>query len=379
MKLIYLANVRIPTEKAHGLQIMKMGEAFKKQEVDIELVVAKRINYQLEHVDPFYYYGIETKFPLRKIWLIDLVASNLSSRKLFVLIQNTSFAFSALFYLFGKKFDLIYSRDEFSLFFLSFFKKNLVLELHTFPRSKLSIYKFLFKRIKKIVVITNQLKKLVMSLGIEEDKIVVSPDGVDLKQFQVEDSKDKCRERLNLPLDKKIILYTGHLFDWKGVYVLAQSSQYLASDCLIVFVGGMEYDRKKVKKFIEEKKLKNILLVNHQPPQKIPYYLKAADVLVLPNSGKKAISVHYTSPIKMFEYMAARKPIVASDLPSIREVLNPANSILVAPDVALELADGIKKALSDTNFVQTIVSRAFKDVQKYSWENRARNILKFIK
>ena len=77
--------------------------------------------------------------------------------------------------------------------------------------------------------------------------------------------------------------------------------------------------------------------------------------------------------------MAARRPIVASDLPSIREVLNPANSILVQPDVAYDLAQGIKKALTDAKFSEMIVSRAFEEVKKYTWQKRAEKILSFVR
>ena len=378
MKLIYLTNARIPTEKAHGLQIMKMVEAFKNHGIDVDLVVAKRINKQLEQVDPFDYYNVKTKFSIKKLWLIDMVNIKLLPRKLSVFIQNTSFAISSFFYVLNKKVDLIYSRDEFSLFLLSLVKKNLVLELHTFPKSKLSLYKFLFKRVKKIIVITNQLKTLIEELGIDKNKILISPDGVDIKQFEISNSKTECREKLSLPIDKKIILYSGHLFNWKGVYILAEASKFLEKDNLIVFVGGMEYDKSKLKDFIKKEGLKNILFIDHQSPKNIPYYLKAADVTVLPNSGQKTISVHYTSPIKMFEYMAAQRPVVASDLPSIREILNPANAMLVTPDVASELADGIKKLLADKNFAEMIISQASIDVKKYTWQKRADNILNFI-
>lgn len=377
MKMIYLANARIPTEKAHGLQIMKMCEAFKNQGVDIELVVAKRINNQLEKHDSFEYYGLNVKFPIKKLWLIDLVEWGKSFKGFSVPIQNTSFAISAFFYLLFKKTGIIYSRDEFSLFFLSLFKKNLVLELHTFPQSKISLYKFIFKRVKKIIVITNQLKKLVVELGINENKIIVCSDGVDLNQFEIKESKKECREKLNLPADKNIILYTGHLFAWKGIYTLVEASKFLSDKELIVVVGGMEYDRNKVKNFIKENNLKNIILIDHKPPEEIPIYLKAADVLVLPNSAKKEISAKYTSPMKMFEYMAAKKPIVASNLPSLTEILNQYNSILIKPDDPQALAEGIGRALN--NKQEKIVNQAFEEVKKYTWQKRVEKILNFVK
>jgi len=379
MKMIYLANARIPTEKAHGLQIMKMCEVFKNQGNNIELVVAKRKNNQLERQDPFKYYGLKVKFPIKKLPLIDLVDYGRSLKGFSVPIQNISFALFAFFHLWRKKTDLIYSRDEFSLFFLCFFKKNLVLEFHNFPNSKLFLYKFIFKRVRKIVVITNRLKKLIVDLGINKNKIIVCPDGVDLEYFDIKESKEDCRGKLNLSVKRNIILYTGHLFAWKGIYTLVEASKFLTDKELIVVVGGMEYDQNKIKEYIDKNKLKNILLIKHQPPTEIPYYLKAADVVTLPNSGQKKISIHYTSPIKLFEYMAAKKPIVASDLPSIREVLNPANATLVPPDVAYDLAQGIKKVLTDAEFSEMIVTQAFAEVKKYTWQKRAEKILNFIK
>ncbi|MFA5022545.1 MAG: glycosyltransferase family 4 protein [Patescibacteria group bacterium] len=381
MKIIYLANVRIPTEKAHGLQIMKMVQAFKKANREVELVVAERYNPNLDKINPFDYYGLDSEFSIKRLWLLDLVDFKKYLRNFSVLLQNTSFGVSALIYLylFNKKSDLIYSRDEFSLFFLCWFKKNLVFELHTFPKSKKFLYKIIFQRVKKIVVITDKLKQLVLELGIAADKIIVCPDGVDLNDFQLSGDKKSLRQKLNLPQEKNIILYTGHLFNWKGVYVLAKASKYLSENELIVFVGGMEHDSKKLADFIAQEGLKNILLVNHQAPTAIPQYLAAADVLVLPNSAKKAISVSYTSPMKMFEYMAAQRPIVASDLPSIREILNENNAILVKPDDSQSLAEGIKLALQNGVLSGKISAQALLDVQKFSWQNRAKNILESIK
>lgn len=378
MEIIYLANVRIPTEKAHGIQIMKMCQAFCNLGHQVELVAAKRINRNFKKIDVFDYYKISRRFPIVRLFLLDLVGLPLPLRGFWVFIQNTSFALSSFFYLLLRKTDLIYSRDEFSLFFLSFFKKNLVLELHTFPGSKIFLYKRVFKKVRKIVVINNRLKDLVVGLGIKPDKVLIAHDGVDLDQFDIEESKEQARRKLDLPLDKKLVIYTGQLFEWKGVYVLAQASRLLGDDCRVILVGGMEKDVKNLEEFVQEKDLDKVIVLGHQEPNLIPLYLKAADLLVLPNSAKEEISKHWTSPMKMFEYMASKRPIVASDLPSLREVLNEKNAILIKPDDNKRLAQAIKSILKKPQAYAKISAQTYQDVQGYTWIERSKRILNFI-
>ena len=86
----------------------------------------------------------------------------------------------------------------------------------------------------------------------------------------------------------------------------------------------------------------------------------------------------YMSPLKMFEYMASGVPIVSSELPSIREVLNETNAVLVKADSAKSLAEGMKQILLNDDLSVNISDNALKDAQEYTWHNRVNNILKFI-
>ena len=76
--------------------------------------------------------------------------------------------------------------------------------------------------------------------------------------------------------------------------------------------------------------------------------------------------------------MASKRPIVASDLPSIREILNEENAVLVEPNNPEALAEGIKKILQNPELADKISKQAFRDVQNYTWQKRAQKILGFI-
>jgi glycosyltransferase involved in cell wall biosynthesis len=384
MKLIYIANARIPTEKAHGFQIMKMCESFAlynandtnfyanaTNKIEVELVIPKRFNKIQE--DPFEYYGVKRSFKIKKLPCLDLIPLDKYLGNLGLWIESFTFLISAFFYLLFKKADFFYTRDK-EILLLTLVKKNFIYEAHGFPQNYF-LYSPFLKRLKRIVVITQKLKELFVKKGVPENKVLVAPDAVDLGEFDIKENQEDCRKKLNLPLDKKIVLYTGHLYSWKGVDTLAQASQYLPKNIEIYFVGGTPEDKKK---FATRNSQFEIKVIGQRPHSEIPYWLKAADVLVLPNTAKEDISKYWTSPIKMFEYMASKRPIVASDLPSIREILDENNSILVKPDDPESLAEGIKKMLEDKNLAEKISNQAFQDVQQYTWERRAENILKFI-
>lgn len=76
--------------------------------------------------------------------------------------------------------------------------------------------------------------------------------------------------------------------------------------------------------------------------------------------------------------MASKRPIIASDLPTIREVLNENNAVLVEPDNPKLLVQGVKKVLQDSKLSDKISKQAFQDVQQHTWQKRAENILEFI-
>lgn len=351
MKIIYIANARIPTEKAHGLQIMKMCEAFSGQGHDVLLLVPFRFN-KIEQ-NPFDFYNVKRNFKITKVFSLDLLPFEKFFGKFAFYIQSLSFGLRALIYANSSSTDFIYCRDNILLMFLLKTGKKIIYEAHVFSEKVSRRQIDLWKQCHKITTITNGLKKLFEKQGIESNKILVAPDGVDSEQFDIKASREECRKKLGLPLNKKIVLYAGHLYKWKGAETLTQSLEYLDNDYLVKIVIG-------------------------RPHKEIPYWLKSADVLVLPNTAKEKISRIYTSPLKLFEYMASGTPIVASDIPSIREIVSEREVCFVEPDSPQALAKGIKKVLNNPEKAKKIAEHTKEVVKKYTWQKRAETILNNI-
>ena len=189
---------------------------------------------------------------------------------------------------------------------------------------------------------------------------------------------------MSLPQDKKIVAYVGK-YKTNGapkgvddIVVAVGQLHMLDSSVALLIVGLNEDEHSEVQGLAVVSGLEgSVYLRIHVPHEEVPRYLRAADVLIMSYPSTEHYA-HYMSPLKLFEYMASGVPIVSSDLPSIREVLNENNSILVEPDNPEKLADGIKKVLQNQNLAEKISKQAYEDIKKYTWQKRAEHILNFI-
>lgn len=383
MKLIYIVNQRLPIEKAYGVQIAKMGEAFADLGLDLELVVPRRKNPSKKNV--FEYFGIKKNFREIMIPSLDFYLPG----KLDIIAVSLKSFFSALqlfFYSVLRKSDFIYSRDDLPLFFLSFFKKGLVFEAHRFSKRRTLFYNRFRKKGLKIITISQGLKNEFIKFGINPENILVAHDGVDLDQFNIPKTKSECRQIVGLPEDKRVIGYVGQLKTMgmeKGIENLISSYKILKkqfNDLTMVIVGGLDKDIAFYKDSLASQGLdeNEIIFTGQRPHKEIPVYLKSFDVLVMPFPRNQHYAL-YMSPLKLFEYMVSKRPIVATDLPAIKEILNENNSILVKPDDSVFLTEAIKKLLNSPELTQKIADRAFEDVKNYTWDKRALRILEFIR
>ena len=365
---------RFPSEKAAGLFAGKSAEAFAKEGIDVTLVVPRRLGRI--KADPYQYFSLEKNFEIKYLPTIDLFQVPFLKRFAFRL-SLVFFSFTTLGFIFGAgkiKDSIIYSNETLPLMFLSFFSKNCFYEMHDFPEKKKSFYKELFRRVKGIIVHNRwKMENIKSEFGISEEKLFYEPNAVDLVDFDIDISKEDAREKLGLPKDKKIVVYTGHLYGWKGTDTLARAGKSL-NDVLIYFVGGTSED---VDKYQDKYESHNIVFVGNKKHSEIPLWQKSADLLVIPNSAREPIGKFYTSPMKLFEYMASRVPILASRVPAIEELVDDSSAFFFEPDNEEDLKNKIETALGENSRESKSMS-AYNKVLEFTWQKRAGRIIKFL-
>lgn len=375
--LYYITYTHLPSKKAFGYAIAKMCSLFAEH-TPVTLVIPKSKERETSE-DVYSFYGVPRNFSVLELPCIDLFRFGFLGSHIPFLIRKLTFAIAAPYKLNIQKNDICYSRDLWSLFLLRSKTPNLYLEIHYLSKlDALSVRLIHFSR--KIIVITSFLKDELVSRKYESDKIMIAPSGIDLAEFErVVASKESLREVLDLPKEKKIVMYTGNLFAWKGVYTLLESLSFLNEDTVAVFIGGSkdslpEFESEARKKPYSDR----VHILGHIKHSEIAKFIKAADVLAIPNSAKENISKYNTSPIKLFEYMAGGVPIVASDLPSLRQILTHDEAYFAKPDDAQSLANAIKSALSLQDKSQEMAKRAKEKAGRYDWKERASKIWQFI-
>ena len=375
IKILCLANVRVPTEKAHGIQIMKMCEAFARRGAEVELVVPRRRN--LIVTDPFKYYGIPMRtFTIKKLPSLDVARFG----QIGFWIQHLSFLLFAIPYVIAARANVVYSRDIILCFILSVVRVHgVVFEDHE-PIKHRRTYAFLLRHISHKVIVAANLRALYESLGVSVKGVCVAPNGVDLEEFNaVSPDPLLWSRKYGIEREKKIILYTGHFYRWKGTYTLLDSSRFMGEDTVIVCIGGTAGDYAEAQRYIEKQRLTNVYLVPFLSHVEVLSHLKSANVLVLPNTAKEERSLRYTTPLKLFEYMASGVPIVASRIPSFGLYLeNGKNAVLCNPDDPTDLALRIQEVLSDVSLANGLVRVAREQATEHTWEKRADSILSFV-
>ena len=162
--------------------------------------------------------------------------------------------------------------------------------------------------------------------------------------------------------------YAGSFrYAWKGQNILLRVADMLPEGLKIAVIGEARFSHPRVK------------VLGFHPPAEVQRLLDEAQVAILPNLGDVTQSRFYTCPLKLLDYMAAGCAIVASDLPSVREIVSPKEALLVPPDDPRALAEGIKQLASDRELRLSLAQAAHERAKEFTWERRAERISKLLR
>lgn len=364
LKMIYLSPGNLPSQWAHSIQIAKMAQAFSEKLENFELVTSGDL-YSLvlgRTIDFKEWYGLNRDFKITYLPTHFYLKYPLPQDHF-----KGKFSKLAVLYARLKAPSLVYTRTA------SILRKSLKLKLPTIAEFHDSFtHKELFtnKYLLGIVTTSEQYAREYIEQGLPANKVLVENNAVDLKMFSPYQTKETARQNVGISGNSPIIVYAGHLYKKKGISTIVRLAQLLP-DCHFLLVGGWEEDIKRIQKEYHLEKTKNLEFIGHVPQSQLTSYLYAADILLLPN-------IKDSAPLKLFEYMATQRPIVASEIPPIQRVLqNKRNAVLAQVEDPISFKEAIQTLLYNPSLARSISQQSFQDVRKMTWEKRADRILQF--
>ncbi|MHA1270845.1 MAG: glycosyltransferase family 4 protein [Candidatus Helarchaeota archaeon] len=388
-KIIYPIIGRFPSEKAKTIQILRTTSWLFQKNCDLILIFPHRKSQIIKIKDKkkiLRFYNIKKLPPVIELPNIDLFHSKYQRFAWYIhIITYILVLIPYIFSLKPKKYKYFLLRDWELLYFFSFLKRiykmKIIFELHRIPITFKIIKQKLISKADGIIVISENIRKFMQRFARNKN-ISVIPDAFDpvkLKNEQLIISNIK--KKFNLKPKSEIIIYTGHLYKYKNIEFLIQAMKYVKNkNIILLIIGGRHDDLNRIKKYINDLGLDNIITTGFVPPYLIPYFHKLSKIGII-TSNSKIKDFHSESPLKLFEYMGAKLPIIAMKDISIEYIIKDGfNGIIVPDDNPEILAKKIEFLIENPNIANKIAENAYKiAMDKYTFKKRAENILRFIK
>lgn len=379
MKVLIAAPTYLPSRRANTLQVMKMAQALHGLGYEICVLVPERkaeSEYPRDEIKKLY--GLQSD--LNIVWLP--VKPNLRG-------YDYSIKIVKYFRRWGG--DVLYTRLPQAAVFSSTLNLPTIFEIHDLPGGLTGPW--LYRRFlqcsgsRRLVLITQALKAdLNKQFGelLQSPSTVVAPDGVDLVRYEnlpePEDARRLLKESqgVQIPEGKFTAGYSGHFYPGRGLdHILAIASKI--PDFTFLLIGGNPHDIDEIRSKVVARNLDNVIITGFIPNLNLPLYQAACNVLLMPYQKVVEASsggdiAKYLSPMKMFEYLACGRVIIASDLPVLREVLNDQNSILLPANDIDAWVETILEISAASNRQKSLSEKSKNDALKYSWESRANKI-----
>jgi glycosyltransferase involved in cell wall biosynthesis len=367
MRIVAISNSRIPSATANSIQAMKVCDALVQAGHELLLLVPAEVG-GADWTELARHYGITHSFRIR--WL--------PSRRVFRRLDFVWYAHAAV-----REFDpnLIYTWLPQSAAFESRRGLRVVLEMHADVAGLMGAWWlrrfWLGKGKRRLLVTTQALRRaLERSTGRQfpNESVIVAPNGVDLDRYADLPGPQEARAQLDLK-PGYTAGFTGHFYAGRGINLLLELARALPQ-LNFLWAGGTADAVDEWRSKLNALRQSNVTLTGFIDNSRLPLYQSAADVLLMPygqsvsaSSGQDIAEV--INPMKMFEYMAAERPIITSDLPVIREVLDETRAVFCPPGDVAAWRSALLDLASDPRRSAGLARNARQEVQKHTWLSRA--------
>jgi len=234
----------------------------------------------------------------------------------------------------------------------------------------------IYRLADRVFAATFFLKKLLVSHGLDQSKIVVIPNGADTDLFNPDLDVSDIRKKYRLE-NRFVVLFIGHLEDWAGVdliYNLADCFNQKIPDATILLVGSGESTKKLLTRLIRSNLGHIVTHAGLRPYEMMPLFTAASDVTLclFPDTPVS----HAASPLKLFEYLSSGTAVIATNVAGTAEILDSSSGVLVAPGNTSEICDAVVMLRNDQELRRTLGEAGRKLVEEnYSWSRLASRLL----
>ena len=374
MKIAYIATAEVPSQKANSLQVMKVCQALVQIGETVHLFVPGRIRTDWDVLAANY--GVTERFQIN--WI--------PSRAGF---KRLDFTLGSLQKARTENTDIVYTRMLWVARLSQVFSLPVILEIHDLPTGHYGpmLYKHFLKsgKAKLVVYITDALKRLAddhAGVTAREDEFIIAPDGVDLERYSQLPDPPKARNLLGLP-EKITAAYSGSFYEGRGLETLLELAVSFP-DTQFLWIGGSATAVEDWKRKLTSAGVYNVILTGFISNDRLPLYQAAADILLMPYNRKFSGSgggniAEVSSPMKMFEYMAAGRVILTSDIPVLREILDENNAVFYSPEDFSDLKSKFSSLINNDSRRELLAQKALTDVREFDWKERMSKIMRSLK
>ena len=371
MRIAVITNSRIPSLTANSIQVMKVCQALVQLGHEIRVLAPAEVD-SVSWNDLSTHYGLRYPFPVE--WIPSI--SKLKRLDFILLAQSAARTFQA---------NLIYTWLPQSAVLALWNQYPAVLEMHADVAGRMGpwwLRQFWKTRGQKWMTVTTRALRNALErstgLAFPNEAVVVAPNGVELEQYENLPASQEARRQLNLR-DGLTVGFTGHIYPGRGADLLFELAKQMPR-VNFLWVGGTPELVSYWRGQLESARMVNVTMTGYVEHRYIRLYQAAADALLMPYSRSISASsgqdiAEVINPMKMFEYMAAGRAIVTADLPVIHEVLNEKNAVFCEPGDVNAWKSAIESLLADEKRRIELGNQARRDVERYTWVERARRVL----